>query len=236
MRRARKITNYLIVLFLLGLFCHSAMAQARRNQPPPRPVASPSPKPATVKVDMLGTFDGAVYRNQPLGFRITLPEGWQAQDDEVKKQLAEGASENTADITRDRRAAKDSIARSTLLFVAVRPSDSPTNPTVLCMVEDVALVFNVRTPRQYLQSMRSIIDERAPIIFDDEITVEQISGVEFGVLGARLRDSATKVVSSVRQRYYVTLKRNKAIGFVLTYHDDKELQQCLELIHTFRFQ
>jgi len=231
--------NLSIALLFIGLCATISVAQSKRSPstqpPPPRPApTSTDLKPATIAVDVTGSFAGQSYTNRALGFGLTLPPGWQAEDREVQNRFAEKVSQKAAENTAGRQpAAQASVARTTLLFVAVKPTDGKTNPIILAMAEDIALVFNIRTSRQYLEATRSSNASMTPLVFDDQITTEKISGVEFGMLAANPKDSTAY---SARQRYYVTLRHNHAIAFVLTFRGNEELQACLEVLNSLKFE
>ena len=85
--------NLSIALLFVGLCASMSVAQAKRSPstqpPPPRPAPTPTEfKPAAIAVDVTGSFAGQSYTNPALGFVLTLPESWQAQDREVQRLLA----------------------------------------------------------------------------------------------------------------------------------------------------
>lgn len=237
MTNMRRRNNLSIALLFIGLCATVSIAQSKRGPstqpPPPRPAPTPTDfKPASVAVDVTGSFTGQEYVSPALGFNLTLPQSWQAEDREVQTRFAERASEKVAENAAGRQpAAQASVARTTLLFVAVKPTDGKTNPIIMAMAEDIALVFSIRTSRQYLEATRSSNAGITALVFDDQITTEKIGGVEFSMLGA----SPTVATSPLRQRYYVTLRHNHAIAFVLTFHGDEELRACLEVLNSLKF-
>ena len=205
--------------------------QAQRR-PTSQPAPSPPPPARTgIKIDVKGSFDGQNYTNKPLGLSMILPQGWEPQDTETQRQLAEKVDETVHDRSGGTAAAQASVSRTAILFILVRPTEGRTNPTILGMVEDIALAFNVRTPTQYLMAARAIA-EKSPLVFDNHVTTETINGVEFAWLVAVPKDPS----SSARQRYYVTLRRNHAISFVVTYHGDDELKSGMEVLHSLKFE
>jgi hypothetical protein len=186
-----------------------------------------------VRVDISGGFNGPTYTNNALGFTVTLPLGWQVQDREVHEQFAESATKKTEEITEGKPGAQASVERTKLLFIALKPTDGLTNPSVVAMTEDLTLVFNIRTPRQYLESMRQVA-ANSPLVFDDQITTEKINGVEFGVSGAAPRDTMSAPSPGIRQRYYVILQKNRALGFILTYDGNEQLRACMDMLNSFK--
>ena len=209
----------------------SSFAQIKRGSSPPQPVPTPPPIPANgIKVDTKGTFEGSHYSNALLGFTFDLPAGWEAQDSETRAQFAARASEKGLEAVHGGAAAQDSIARTSLLFLLVRPTQTATNPTVMVMSENIALAFNIRTPEQYLMSMRKQVAD-APISFNTYTTNEKINGAEFAWIGATPRNQNL----GIAQRYYVTIRNHNAVGLVMTFHNEAELNACLEVLNAMKF-
>ena len=220
------------VLLITLFFCATAAGQVR-DAPPSPPTPTPTP---LIKVDLRGQFDGQRYVNEGFGFEVNLPEGWEFQNQEVNEKFAETASQKGKEFNAPPKAAEQSMSRTKILFIAIRPTNTRTNPIVLGMAEDVALAFNIRSARQYIEAMRLITNERSPIIFGDRITDETINGVEFSYVGASARDPNVMADYNIRQRYYVTFKKTTAIAFIITYHSPDELNFALEMLKTVKFK
>jgi len=238
-----KISCSAIILFMLLACCASAsFAQSNRApaaRPSPSPAPPPDPLPATqqtgVRLDVTGKFNGLVYTNSALGFTLTLPPGWQVQDSDVQQQFAEATTKKAAEVKEGRAAAQASLSRTTLLFIVIKPTDQRINPTIIGLAEDIRLAFSTRTVHQYLESMRSISID-SPFVFDANSTTERINGVEFGLLGSTPKEPHAPAMANLRQRYYVIIRRNHALGFILTYDGPEQLQACMEVLNTFKLQ
>ncbi len=152
-------------LFLIaGCASITTIAQSRRtpapqssaqSPPPPRSIPLGDPKPAA-RADVSGKFEGQTYVNKTLGFILTLPPGWQTQDTDVQQQLIDVARERMQERAQKsdpavQRAVRSSFARTTMLLVAVKPSEDKISPNIMAMAEDIAIALSVRTPRQYLE-------------------------------------------------------------------------------------
>ena len=182
-------------------------------------------------MDAKGSFDGQVYTNKVLGFSLTVPEGWQFQDPETQTQFAARATERSAEMAQNSAGAKASLNRTKLLFILVRPTMTATNPTIVGMLEDVALAFNVRTPEQYLMAARNAIANNPTLLFDSYTTSEKVNGIDFSWMGAHPKNPSVNVA----QRYYATLQNHQAIGFVMTFHSADELEWCLQVLQGIKF-
>ncbi len=207
-------------------------AQSRQVSPPP-PVPTPTPLATAegIKVDVRGSFDGSVYSNKVLGFKINVPAGWEAQDRDTQKQFAANATEKSNAANEGKPGVKASLARTTLLFILVRPTATATNPNIFGMTEDIRLAFNVRTPEQYLMAARKA-GENTPVLFDNYTTSETINGIDFAWMGATAKNPAV----NVSQRYYVAIRNHYAISFVMTFHSEQEFQWCMEVLNSIKFE
>lgn len=140
------------------------------------------PKPAA-RADVSGKFEGQTYVNKTLGFILTLPPGWQTQDTDVQQQLIDVARERMQERAQKsdpavQRAVRASFSRTTMLLVAVKPSEDKISPNIMAVAENIAIALSVRTPRQYLEQVRrtNTIGESLSA-FEDEIKTEQIGGL-----------------------------------------------------------
>ncbi|HVG31999.1 MAG TPA: hypothetical protein VM911_02930 [Pyrinomonadaceae bacterium] len=220
-------------------FCAVSATRAQSGRPPaPRPTPSPAPPPAAAKppslrVDTTGKLNGSVYTNEALGFTLTVPAGWEAQDKEVQQQFADSVSEKSDEILKDTPSTRASVSRTTIFLIAIKPTNEKTNPAVIGMIEDIQLAFSVRTPYQYLENLRAAA-RNTQLVFDDKSTTEQINGVEFGLIGARPKDPNASASTTLQQRYYVTMRKKHALVFIVTYDGDKQLQACMELLNSLK--
>lgn len=233
MNHIKKIATILLLLCC----CLVSFAQTRRrtrDSLPPRP-APTNQTPATPSVDQNGRFEGQVYTNTALGFSLTLPEGWQPQDTETQRRFAEGAAQRAQQYGGQSPAAQASVKRTSVLMIAVKPTEGITNPSVIIAAEDIALYFNVRTPKQYIEQMRTI-SRNTPMVVGENVTTETVGGAMFGVVDVDFLNAPQPGRAVVKQRYYVTIRKNHAIAMILTYHGPEELQACLDVVKSFKAQ
>jgi hypothetical protein len=222
----------LVIVAILLTVTTASYAQTKHGSSPPQPVPTPPVVPANgIKLDAKGVFAGSHYSNALLGLTFDLPAGWELQDSDTGAQFAARATEKGAEAGQGRPAAQASLARTTLLFLLVRPTQTATNPSVVVLSEDIALVFNVRTPEQYLMGMRKQAGA-APLSFDSYTTNEKINGVDFAWMGAVPKNPNL----ALGQRYYVTIRNHHAIGLVMTFHSEAELNACLEVLNALKFK
>ncbi len=199
------------------------------------------PKPAA-RADVSGKFEGQTYVNKTLGFILTLPPGWQTQDTDVQQQLIDVARERMQERAQKsdpavQRAVRASFSRTTMLLVAVKPSEDKISPNIMAVAENIAIALSVRTPRQYLEQVRrtNTIGESLSA-FEDEIKTEQIGGLEFAFLGVHPRNPQLAASSTVQQRFYVMMRKNYAVLFVLTYGTPEQLESCLDVLKSLKVQ
>jgi len=223
--------NLLLAILFIACLASPNAGQSKHSEPS-RPAPTPSPAANQgIKVDVKGSFEGSTYTNAALGFTITMPEGWQVQDNETQTQFAARATERSSTYGQGKPGTAAGLERTAILFMLVRPTETPTNPIVIGIAEDIALAFNVRTPEQYLMAARTNGADPA-IDFDTITTSEKINGADFAWMGAKPKNPN----SHTYLRYYVTLRKHHAIVFVLTFHRAEELQWCLDVLTSLKFE
>lgn len=224
-----------ITALCLLLCCASLSVPQSRRAATARPIPPPPPPKPVATEDVSGTLEGSTYTNKFFGFTLTLPDGWQAQDKDVQQQLTRRAREKAKEFKSvDQRAAQSSVPGPTLLLLAIKPTNGATNPIFFAAAENIALAFNIRTPPQYIAQVRRY-EKESPVVMEDKVTTERVGGVEFAVVGIRPRDPTHAASATVQERYYVTLRKNHAISFVLTYHTPDQMQACLDVLNSLTF-
>jgi hypothetical protein len=233
--------KFQIIALLCVLNCGAfgALAQSRRShkrRAAPRPPADLIARVDEPRIDVRGKLVGQNYTNDYLGFSLTLPAGWQPQADDVQELLMDRVRRKSEDLHPvNQAAAEDSIARTTTLLIAIKPTDGLRNQLLMAAAEDIRVLLNVRTSRQYLEQMRKSFGKESPIAFG-EPTTEVVGGVEYGVMGAGRPDPQTGAVTTVVQYYYITIRKNHALGFILTPSDSEHLQECKDVLASVKFQ
>lgn len=240
----------LLLLALLGA-AQVADAQARRTpRPTPPPAAPPAPaaprpanpppprQQAVIGVDETGTFEGRTYANSALGFSLTLPAGWEAQDSDVQKEVLNRSADKVNEMVTTRGSKfDDSINRTKMLLIAVKPTDAAFSPSVTVMVEDIRAAIHVRTPKQYVEQMRKLLslNPNLPIKFVGEPIASSVAGADFSSIEAGPSDPQATVIFG--QQYMVTLRKNRALVFILTYDGSPgQMKECQAVIEALRFQ
>lgn len=249
--------NKTLVTLALTLFVPTvASAQARRKPPRPAPVTrteivpAPVPPPqqmtapptVVLRADLSGRLDGSTYTNNLLGVQVTLPAGWQASDPGVKRQIEEQVKQEASESIQNkpassRRELQASVARTSPLLLAIKPTDATSNPVMFLMSEDISVVPLITSPKQYAAALvRSSGDDAASqLLFDTQLQSERIGAVEYTVATARPRDKQS-AAPGVEQRSYITVRRNHALAFILTFAGEEQRQACLDVIRAVEYR
>lgn len=230
---SRKSTFIALCLIVFPILASAPANSA--NTEPLQSSSDTSKNKTDIQVDLTGGFKGQTYANKGLGFRLTLPKEWQVQDIETQKHFGQYAGQKVQDFSKNQAAVQASTERTKLLFLAIKPSEGMIKPNIVGMVEEIPLALNVKTSRQYLESMLSLSNASSPLSFSETIETVKINGVNFSVVSAKLKESSVITTPTLVQRYYVTLHKNYAIAFILTFSGDEPEKPYLEMLNSFKF-
>ena len=224
-----KITASLCAL----VWCTSASVAQSQRPSKRRPFSLPPPY-----TDMTGKFDGTTYTNKFFGFTLTLPQGWQPQDASVQQQFMEKVRQKAQlENTTNQVPPQTSMMRTTSLFLIVKPIGGEIDPIIFAMAENIAMIANMHSPQQYLERMRlASLRPNSPLLYEESPTKQTIGGVEFGMIEAILRNPTSAALITARLRYYATLRKNHALLFLLIYDSHEQLQACLDVVNSLKFQ
>ncbi len=216
-----------------------ALAQSRRTsnvKTAPLPAPAAPPRPYTSPPVQAGTFTGNTFTHNQLGFTLTLPDGWQVQNEEVKKAIVDvgkGILNSTPEGKSKLRNIGEKTIQSGLLLLTVRPGTERINPAFGITAENIAVHLSVRTPQQFYARAREFLNApNAPFQFSDELEIEQIGGMTYGTVEGKPKQ---EIPFPIRQRLYITIRHNHAILINMLYVSDEQMQQCLEVLRLMKF-
>jgi hypothetical protein len=212
--------NNSYVLMLLVLLCHSTFAFGQET---------------VAKMDF-GNIEGSVYRNRYLGLRLTIPDKWQVQDEEVKKQIMAIGKQSVAGNDKQLEKALDASLLHTfnLLTASKYPINSGLfpNPNFACVVEKISQSPSL-TVTSYTLAMKSLMQKsQLPYRFEKEIYSQSIGGKSFVVLPTQLTLNGVVYY----QDYYTTIIRDYALTFIITYTTKEDLKPLEEMLKSVRFE
>lgn len=161
-----------------------------------------------------GGFKGQLYSNGSLGFTMLAPGGWNFYTAEQNSALVARNREN-ATISGD-EALKISAANTQVLFQAMPPvAGRERNALFSCGVERLT---KSSIGEKYIEAYKNLVVQRVGVKVTNEIHSIKLGGVNFSAFEvAGATDKGT-----YRQKYYVTMRKNVALFFVITLYDDKQ--------------
>lgn len=207
-------------VFVISMLCGTAVvAQAERPAQEPKPAVSPSPAVAKTPGEY-GVVTGSVYHNSYLGLRITIPPGWTVQGEDAKQKIVEESKTMLPPKNEREKAEREAIAARSAILLTISKlpleTSEQANAILIAMAESVPP--SLTTPI-YMKQLKGFL-QRAPfpVNFGDDDQVETINGVQFHTLTAIL--SPTE--NSVRQKYYVLIKKGYALGLITSIISDSD--------------
>lgn len=180
-----------------------------------------------------GAFKGRRYENAFFGLTVTVPEDWFLPSaDDFNRVMAAGAKlagQTTAP------AEADDGPGDARLFSILRhspQSDGVSNPGLIAVAEYVGPEGENNTSRDYLKQLKNSLKE-GPLDWttDGLIAAEEIGGVSFSSMQGQLSDGS----NFVDQAYYVTIRKEYAVCFVLSYTDEEQRGELKEILDTIVF-
>ncbi len=199
-------------LFILVVFCCTAAhtqpghaQQEAKPAVPASPTSTPTPAPAS------GVITDSVYRNDYFGLRITIPQGWTIQGDDVKQRVKEKAKDVIAPKDgHDKHELEAAVERTlNLLSISKFPMGAPGQLNALVMVIAEAVPLAATGPA-YMKDLKASLQQTTVPVTVVDGDVEVINGVSFYTLTATL----TPGEHEIRQKYYVTVKKGYALGLI----------------------
>jgi hypothetical protein len=174
-------------------------------------------KKAPDEIDF-GVVENSVYRNDYLGFRITLPSDWSIQDRAMQKKLADAGGKLLAGDDKNLKAAVKAAELQTVNLLAAfrHPMGAPVkfNPNVICIAERVSHLPGIKSGKDYHFHTRRVLEAgQMKISFPRDISTEILGGRSFDVMYAEI--SAVNLV--IRQKYYASIIRDYALACAVTF-------------------
>lgn len=208
----KSVVTTLAHLFVLVMFCGTAAhAQPGRAQQEAKPAVSANPTSTPTPAPASGVVTDSVYRNDYFGLRITIPQGWTIQGEDVKERVKEKAKDVIVPKDdQDKHELEAAVERTlNLLTISKFPLGAPgqLNALVMAIAEAVPLAA---TGPAYMKDLKAALQQTTVPVTVADGEMETINGVSFYTLTATL----TPGESVIRQKYYVTMKKGYALGLI----------------------
>ncbi len=227
-------TIFSLCLLALMFACAPAMAQpARAGKATARP--QPPPRPAPASPAEAGSVVGSTYRNTYFGLQLTFPRGWVVQGEATKERMKEMGKSMAVTKSETEKAQTDAaVERSAnLLTISKLPLGTmgQFNALLTCVAEPLPLGL---TRAMYMVRLKeSLLNMTIPVKVEEEGGLETINGVQFSTLTILMTPPGAL---PAQQKYYVTLRKGYALGFVATIFTESDREAMNGIIKSIRFQ
>jgi hypothetical protein len=180
----------------------------------------------------LGSIEGSTYSNRYFGLKISIPQGWQVQDEETKRQLSESGRQKLANGNEQLEKSLNASRLNTLnlltIFKYPRGSAVSSNPNFLCVAERINPALS-GTSIEYLNVMKNLLQgSQIPHEFG-EIYFQFIGEKRFFVLPVQ------NPSSGVKQKYYTTRMKDYNLTFIISYQTDEDSKALQEILNSVKF-
>ena len=193
-------------------------------------------KKASEEIDF-GSYEGTTYSQPYFGFSIDFPEDWVIQSREVNEGMMDMGGDLIAGEDQNLKARLKASEMNIVNLFAVMQHElgAPVafNPSILSVAERIKNFPGIHTGEDYLFHARKLLESgQVKSTFPKPVYPELVGGQEFYVMTMELPVMGTVV----HQKYYATILRGYALGIILSYSTDEELEQLTEVLGTLRFE
>lgn len=181
-----------------------------------------------------GSIENHVYRNDYFPLTIEIPEDWSVHDTEVQKHIKEVGSDA---VYGDDEYVKALVKASELSMVSLVsitkfPVEEPvpSNPFFKCIAERLQHTPGIQTGEDYLFQKKEVLASgQFNISFSGEIHSETVANHLFSVLSYDLNMGSDR---PVHQKMYAVVLKGYALAFAITYTDESEEAELMEILNT----
>lgn len=191
-------------------------------------------EPESVKI---GQVENGTYSNDFFGFTVSIPETWTVLSSEETQQSEEtGADLIAGDNENMKRALKaKSKTDGTLIQTHKFPVGTPVdfNPGFSITAENVSHAPGVTNGGDYLFHVRNLLKNSKLQIdeIDEKFGSVIINKKLFHTMNLKLNIAGNPVY----QTYFVTIIKRYAIGFNITYRNEKDKAELEEILKKTKF-
>jgi hypothetical protein len=183
---------------------------------------------------LLGTYNGSVYRNNHFGFSVTVPKPWQVLDDKGARRAKDEAVKTVERDMGEQRAKdveKAMNTRTLTFLILTRPN--PKQPadvgSAVFGAENLAGVSIDATG--YLGQVKKMLEGSKATVSIGNIGEETVSGQKFATMNyVQMQDG-----QRATQKFYAKIDKGYAVFFVLTYWVDQVTPALKDVMKGIRF-
>lgn len=189
-----------------------------------------SPRPAKFAGFDYGNVSGSAYTNNFFGFHLTIPYGWRVQGKEVKEMLTEKGRQSIQTNNAQTNAQIDASTSNTVNLLTVfkyTVGEAPVfNASLICGAE--WLENPLMNATQYMTSAKRVLEMSENKSVIKPFTTESVGGEQFVVM-------ELTTTTSIKQKYYVAIKKDYALFFIVTYATDDDEAVLRQAMRSLRF-
>lgn len=187
--------------------------------------------------DMLGEIKNDRYTNKYFGFSLSVPPSWSIQDNEANEKIMKKGRENIANGDEDLEEAMEASQLDVLNLLTMFEQPVGTNvdsynPSFACVAEKISNAPQIKTGKDYLSSTKKLLqNSNMPYEFSKEIYSKKISNKGIDVMEASVKYDDLVI----KQKFYATIIKGYAIGFVISYTSEEEHAKLDKIVNSFKF-
>ncbi|MFN2493132.1 MAG: hypothetical protein ABR501_09650 [Pyrinomonadaceae bacterium] len=218
----KTLTRANSILFLLILGCITGFAQDAKP-------SAESRVPGLVEVIESEKLEHSSYSNSYFGLRLTIPEGWEVQDDSVKKAIMErGRQLIKADDAQKQAQLDQSVSNTAILLTLLKTPVVPENRASLMVAIERIPNYPSYTPVRYLTNLKTILANysKVKVTVEKDIRSEMVNGVPFVALDVLSLNERLRF----HQKYFCRLQQGYALCFIETYESEPQLAALNNLL------
>lgn len=230
MNKSLITTLALIIIMFCGI---ASQAQPGRAQQEAKPTVRVGPMSTETPSAASGVVTDSEYRNDYFGLRITIPQGWIAQGDDVKQRVKETAKAVIVPKDDQNKQELDAAVDRTLnlLTMSKFPLGEPGQLNALVMVVAEAVPLAATGPA-YMKDLKAALQQTTVPVTVADGEMETINGVRFYTVTATL----TPGEAVIRQKYYVTLKKGYALGLITSILNESDIDLVNSIMKSVTIQ
>ncbi|NLX26293.1 MAG: hypothetical protein GXY61_10100 [Lentisphaerae bacterium] len=181
-----------------------------------------------------GSIENNVYRNDYFPLSLEIPEDWAVHDVQTQTNIKEKGSDAVYGDDEYKKALVKASELSMVSLVSMTKfpvgEPVPSNPFLKCIAERVQHTPGIKTGEDYLFQKREVLASgQLNLSFSGEIHSETVANHLFSVLAYDLNVGSD---SPVHQKMYAVVLKGYALAFVITFTDESEEAELMEILNT----
>jgi len=195
------------------------------------PAAAPAVQPLQP-----GTIDNGMYRHEGLGLSMPIPAGWfalpRAEVDHMARASLQEFELGDAKMQRDLN--REALDRVYLFVVREHGPEAKVkfSAAMMAIAHRIGEGSRFHNAREYLEETRRTLARTTEMKVSDRIDPVQIGSSTFQHFDIKLQ-VADRLI---RQDYYAILRKDQAVGFVLTHDQDAQRASMVQALQAMKFE